>query len=110
MSTDAEKVNSPKFEIYLGGVDLSADQAQKLEAALQKTAMQFLAKLDFAPKSDDVGAEAAIPYFQWQPAGPFIDRRWWFGWWIIRDFRNGGNIRFDLPRNVPGKLMPGRQF
>jgi hypothetical protein len=58
MATEAEKVNSPKFEIYLGGVELSADQAKQLEATLQKTAMRFLAGMDAAPKEGEAQAKA----------------------------------------------------
>lgn len=110
MATTAEKVNSPKFEIYLGGVDLSAEQAKKLEAALQKTAMNFLAGLDSAPKSGEANAEAVFEHYQWKPANPFFDRRWWYGYWILRDFRRGGRFQFDLPVQVPGEITQGGQF
>lgn len=108
MATEAEKVNSPKFEIYLGGVELSADQAKQLEATLQKATMRFLAGMDAAPKAGDPQPAAPFTHLQWQPNSPFFDRRWWFGWWIIRDLRAGGRIQFDLPVQVPGKIAQGQ--
>lgn len=79
-------IQSPTFEVNLGGIDLTEPQAKELEKAIQQTTMQFLGKLDngflndvfeLTPHPDENGSP--------NPQHNLIqDRRWWFGRKLLR--------------------------
>lgn len=98
-------VQSPSFEVNLGGIDLSEKQAQELEKAIQQTTLQFLAKLDngftdgllaYKP-TDPMGTETGSKEFA-------FDKRWWFGYILWKQPKIGQELRLDL---VKPKLPDG---
>jgi hypothetical protein len=79
-------VQSPTFEVNLGGIDLNEAQAKELEKAIQQTTMQFLAKLDngylknvfeLIPEPEADGDPKRQPNL-------LLDRKWWFGQKLLR--------------------------
>ncbi|NBA85795.1 hypothetical protein GVN16_08495 [Emticicia sp. CRIBPO] len=113
-------INSPKFEVNLGGIDLTAEQAKSLEKAIQNTTLTFLAKLD-AGFMKDVFVLKPVPDGDPnpQPSKFFartVDKKWWLGYKLLKqarenmivptDFFAAGNdliddgIKFKLERAV----------
>lgn len=103
-------IQSPKFEVNLGGIDLTELQAQELEKAIQQTTMQFLAKLDsgflknnevFALKPmDTMGVGLGSKEFA-------FDKRWWFGFKLVKQIRKDQVLRVNeiIARGLPSELV-----
>ena len=106
-------ITSPKFEISLGGFNLTDKQAADLEQQLRKTALNFIAKMDTSgdlkknlyefkptPEVDEKDQQGIV--------GNQFFRQWWAGGYFIRAtaFNNikGLGLR-DLPRNMPGIIQ-----
>ncbi|GAB3946887.1 hypothetical protein GCM10028805_18160 [Spirosoma harenae] len=110
-----EMIQSPKFEVNLGGVDLSEKQAQELEKAIQQTTLQFLAKLDnghagdilaYKPNPDDDGTGPVVGPFP--GVGPFRRPKWWFGWIVWKQPKVGQFVQLDrLRASIPDFAMNG---
>ena len=104
-------IQSPKFEVNLGGIDLSEKQAGELEKAIQQTTLQFLAKLDngfndglvaYKPMPDGP-EDGGLPHF-------VIPRRpeWWFGYILWKQPKPGQIARLDrLRESIPDFAMNG---
>ena len=82
-------ITSPKFEISLGGFNLTEKQAADLEQQLRKTALNFIAKMDTSgdlkknlyefkptPEVDEKDQEGII-------ANRFF-KEWWAGGYFIK--------------------------
>ncbi len=108
---DKALIQSPKFEVNLGGIDLSEKQAGELEKAIQQTTLQFLAKLDNGFGEDLV---AYTP----RPDGPDDDGlpnfiipkrpKWWFGYILWKQPKPGQIVQLDRLRgSMPDFAMNG---
>jgi hypothetical protein len=104
-------IQSPKFEVNLGGIDLSEKQAQELEKAIQQTTLQFLAKLDN-------GFNDGLLAYKPNPENPEDDfqphliipkrPKWWFGYILWKQPKPGQAIQLDrLRASFPEFAMKG---
>jgi hypothetical protein len=82
-------ITSPKFEISLGGFNLTDKQAAELEQQLRKTALTFIAKMD-------TSGDLKKNLYEFKPT-PEVDekdeqgllsnnfyKKWWAGGFFIR--------------------------
>jgi hypothetical protein len=104
-------VQSPTFEVNLGGIDLTELQAQELEKAIQQTTMHFLAKLDngflkdvyeFTPHPDSISGDPNPQPSKW------MDRKWWFGKKLLK-LQKDQLLRAEVLRTIAG-LDVGQKF
>jgi hypothetical protein len=104
-------VQSPTFEVNLGGIDLTEPQAKELEKAIQQTTMQFLAKLDngflkdvfeFTPHPDPNKGDPNPQPNKW------MDRKWWFGKKLLK-LQKDQPLRAEVLRTIAG-LDVGQKF
>lgn len=106
-------ITSPKFEISLGGFNLTDKQAAELEQQLRKTALTFIAKMDSSgdlkknlyefkptPEVDEKDEQGLI-------ANRFY-KEWWAGGFFIKAMKfndlQGLGIR-NLPQGIPGIIQ-----
>ncbi|MCA0228901.1 MAG: hypothetical protein LCH91_00460 [Bacteroidetes bacterium] len=104
-------IQSPKFEVNLGGIDLNEKQAQELEKALQQTTLQFLAKLDngfndgllaYKPNPENPEDTGLPPFVL--PKRP----KWWFGYILWKQPKPGQIVQLDrLKASFPDFAVRG---
>lgn len=106
-------ITSPKFEISLGGFNLTEKQAAELEQQLRKTALTFIAKMDTSGELKKTLYEfKPTPEVDEKDQEGFINNRFFKKWWaggyffrhtVFNDFKGIG-VR-DLPRDMPGIIQ-----
>lgn len=106
-------ITSPKFEISLGGFNLTDKQATELEQQLRKTALTFIAKMDTSGELKKTLYEfKPTPEVDEKDQEGFINNRffkqWWAGGYFLRltSFNDikGIGVR-GLPQNMAGIIQ-----